>query len=192
VGSQEPPESEARAVPRVDERPDAERGVHGIGKPVELFIAAYCMLASSGKLNVSTSFIDDQGVDLVFNRWGRTATLPIQVKSRTTEAGTIRDKGRFIAHVKRSTFQARTNFFVLFTVVDRPTAALGPVWLVPSVALDRRDRDKDAIRFQANVNPSGDGQWDNYSLTLAQLPSRILSILDDLAASQPLESPKSP
>ena len=81
--------SKAGAV-GVDERPDAERGVHGIGKPVELFIAAYCMLASSGKLNVSTSFIDDQGVDLVFNRWGRTATLPIQVKSRTTEAGTIR------------------------------------------------------------------------------------------------------
>jgi hypothetical protein len=192
VGSQPPTESEAGAVPRLDERPDEERGVHGIGKPVELFIAAYCMLASSGKLNVSTSFIDDQGVDLVFNRWGRTATLPIQVKSRTTEASTIRDKGRFLAYVKRSTFQPRTNFYVLFTVVDRPTAALGPVWFVPSIDLDQRDSDKDAIRFQANVNPSGDGQWDKYWLTLAQLPSKILSILDDLAASQPLESPRSP
>jgi hypothetical protein len=79
-----------------EEDPGAnDRGVHAIGKTVELFVAAFCMLTTRGALNASTSFIDDEGVDLVFNRWGNSTTLAIQVKSRTTEAETIK-KGRFV------------------------------------------------------------------------------------------------
>ena len=167
---------------RAEEPPESGRGVHGIGKAVELFVAAYCMLASSGELKVSTSFIDDEGVDLVFNRWGRSTTLAIQVKSRTTEAVTVK-KNSFSADVKRSTFQPRLGFYVLFTVIDRPTARLGPMWLVPSTALESRSPGKEKIRFQANVNPSGGGQWDQYFITQAELPSTILSILDKLTAS---------
>lgn len=118
----------------------------------------------------------------MFNRWGKSSTLAIQVKARTTEAATIKGKS-FSADVKRSTFQPRLGFYVLFTVVDRPTASLGPMWLVPSTALESRNPGKEKIRFQANMNPSGDGQWDQFSITQAELPSRILSILDKLIAS---------
>jgi hypothetical protein len=156
--------------------------VHGIGKAVELFVAAYCMLASSGELTASTSFIDDQGVDLVFNRWGKTNTLAVQVKSRTTEAASVTD-GSFTADVKRSTFQARRDLYVLFTVVDRPSATLGPMWFVPSSALESRNVGKDKIRFHANVKPGGGGQWDPYRLSQTELPERILSILDELAST---------
>lgn len=173
-------------MPSIEEPQESERGVHGIGKPVELLVAAYCMLASSGELNVSTSFIDDQGVDLVFNRWGRTATLAIQVKSRTTEAVAIKER-TFSADVKMSTFQPRRDFYVLFTVVDRPTASLGPMWLVPSTALESKNPSKGKIRFRANVNRSGEGQWDKYSISQAELPGRILSILDELAVSRSIE-----
>ena len=164
------------------EAPDPIRGVNAIGKAVELYIAAYCILASNGKLNVSTSYIDDEGVDLVFNRWGRSTTLAIQVKSRTTEAGVIKNR-TFIADLKRSTFQSRPDYYVLFTVIDRPAARLQSMWLVPSAALEGRNPGKKKIRFQTNVTPSGSGQWDPYFITPPDLPIRILDILDHLIES---------
>ncbi len=53
------------------------------GKAVEHLVAATCVLASGFQLNVSTSLVDDEGVDLVFHRRGHTATLAVQVKMRT-------------------------------------------------------------------------------------------------------------
>lgn len=38
------------------------------GKAVEHLVAATCILTSGLKLNVSTSLVDDEGVDLVFHR----------------------------------------------------------------------------------------------------------------------------
>lgn len=51
----------------LDKSPDAAR----IGKAVEYLVAASCILASGATLNVSTSMVDDEGVDLVFHRRGR-------------------------------------------------------------------------------------------------------------------------
>jgi hypothetical protein len=82
--------------------------------------------------------------------------------------------------VKRSTFQARPDYYVLFAVVDRSSASLDAVWLVPSMALSDKNPAKDKIRFQANVRPSGEGQWDRYSLSQTELPSRLLAILNEL------------
>lgn len=44
--------------------PDAGR----MGKAAEYLVAAVCILATHGQLNVSTSIVDDEGVDLVFAR----------------------------------------------------------------------------------------------------------------------------
>src|SRR5262245_56408647 len=117
-----------------DEIPGLEWGMHARGKPVELFIASYCMLASLVKLRVSTSFTDDEGVDIVFNSWGSTATLAIQVKARFTDSLEVQ-RGDFIADVARSTFQPRPSYHVLFVVVDPGEVHLGPLWVVPSELL---------------------------------------------------------
>lgn len=46
-----------------------------MGKAVEYLVAAACILASRGELGAATSLVDDEGVDLVFNRRGSSATL---------------------------------------------------------------------------------------------------------------------
>lgn len=57
-----------------------------MGKAVEYLVAAACILASRGELNEATSLVDDEGVDLVFNRRGSSATLAVQVKARTSDS----------------------------------------------------------------------------------------------------------
>lgn len=61
-----------------DKSPDAGR----LGKAGEHLAAASCIIGSRAKLNVSTSLVDDEGVDLVFHRRGGTTTLAVQVKAR--------------------------------------------------------------------------------------------------------------
>jgi hypothetical protein len=131
------------------------------------------------------AYIDDEGVDLVFNSWGSTATLALQVKSRFTDSLEVR-RGDFIADVARSTFQARASYYVLFVVVDPAAVQLGPLWLVPSEALNDRQPTKEKIRFTANIGTAGQGvgKFDEYVVSdLAALPGRLLSILGHLDAS---------
>ncbi|HEV2087620.1 MAG TPA: hypothetical protein VGR21_04850, partial [Cryptosporangiaceae bacterium] len=79
----------------VDKSPSAGR----MGKAVEYLIAASCILATRGELNVSTSLVDDEGVDLVFHRRDSTATLAVQVKARMSDSKRVRS-GSFVAFVR--------------------------------------------------------------------------------------------
>ena len=45
-----------------------------MGKAANYLVAAVCILAPRGRLNVSTSIVDDEGVDLVFHL-GKTRNL---------------------------------------------------------------------------------------------------------------------
>lgn len=74
-----------------------------MGKAVEHLVAATCILTSGLDLNVSTSLVDDEGVDLVFHRRDVPTTLAVQVKSRSMNASTIKAKEQFIANVGAST-----------------------------------------------------------------------------------------
>ena len=51
-----------------------------MGKAAEYLIAAACVLSTRGELNVSTSMVDDDGVDLVFHRRDGVATLAVKSK----------------------------------------------------------------------------------------------------------------
>src|SRR4051812_26347869 len=75
-----------------------------MGKAVEHLVAASSILSTRGALNVSTSLVDDEGVDLVFHARGSTNTLAVQVKSRMSDSKNLREKGRFVALVRRATF----------------------------------------------------------------------------------------
>ncbi len=76
------------------------------GKAVELLVAATCILESEGELNVWVSYVDDEGVDLIFQRKDLPKFLAVQVKSRFGTAATI-EKGNFLADVRRQTFVPR-------------------------------------------------------------------------------------
>jgi tetratricopeptide (TPR) repeat protein len=152
------------------------------GAAVEHLIAAHCMLASDFELNVSTSMVDDEGVDLVFHRRGGTATLAVQVKSRSWSASTMQRSQTFIAQVRNETFDRRRDLYMLFVAVDARFGEYGPVWFVSSddfadaVMPNQRNR----LRFAASANPASQDRWSRFRLERSQLPGRILDVLTAL------------
>lgn len=49
------------------------------GQAVEHLVAATCILTSGFELNVSTSLVDDEGVDLVLHRRDQPTTRAVQI-----------------------------------------------------------------------------------------------------------------
>jgi tetratricopeptide (TPR) repeat protein len=152
------------------------------GTAVEYLIAASCMLASDFKLNVSTNMVDDEGVDLVFHRRDGSATLAVQVKSRSWSANVMREREKFIAHVRRGTFHHRRDLFLLFVAIDSRFAEYGPLWLIPSTDFANilMSDDHTKLRFAASASPASKDRWVKYRMERSQLPERILAVLDDL------------
>lgn len=152
-----------------------------LGRAVEYLVAAKAILASDLKLNVSTSFVDDEGVDLVFHRRRSTTILAVQVKSRTVGAQTIARKGVFRANVRTSTFVPRVDFFLLFVLVDKSSGTLPYFWLVPSQTFRSSVKPVDGRRrFAASVKPDTGDRWREFRFVESELAPRILSILTDL------------
>ena len=153
-----------------------------IGKAVEHLVAASCILATDTLLNVSTAFVDDEGVDLVFHQRGGTATLAVQVKSRSTDAAVVR-RGSFIANVRKETFRPRPGLWMLFVVIDRRTATLGTTWFVPSSDFANLARPAGAqrrLRITASSKLGSHDKWTPYRMPFPDLPGRILSLLRTL------------
>lgn len=154
------------------------------GKALEHLVAASCVLMSGGRLNVSMPLVDDEGVDLVFNRSDRPATLALQIKGRSRSAEVVKG-GRFLADVSRKTFAPRDDLYILYVVYDERTADYGPAWLVPSGELAKRggrSRRGDALRFQPSIR--GDfNQWREFRCEKQELPTKILDVLDQLSAT---------
>ncbi|MEN3616041.1 hypothetical protein AAH979_42035 [Plantactinospora sp. ZYX-F-223] len=80
---------------------------------------------------MSTSLVDDEGVDLVFHRRGSTATLAVQVKARMSDSKRIQSEG-FVAFVRSQTFVARDDLDMLFVAIDVVHGIVMKAWLVPS------------------------------------------------------------
>ena len=134
-------------------------------------------------LNVSTSLVDDEGVDLVFHRRGRPTTLAVQVKSRGSDTSVVQ-REQFIGSKRPQTFEARLDLYMLFVVVDRPTATLATVWFLPSVDFDRlaRTTGKGMRRFTASPKEGSTDQGRPYRMPSRELPDAIIGALGELDA----------
>lgn len=162
----------------LDKSPSAAR----MGKAAEYLVASSCILATRGELNVSTSLVDDEGVDLVFNRRNGTATLAVQVKARTSDSKRVQ-AGGFVAFVRSQTFKPRADLDMLFVAVDIERGAIMQAWLVPSedfaeivTTMSKRDR----MRFGASMKPKSKDRWIKYRLNAEDLAPRILDRLAEL------------
>ena len=156
--------------------PDAGR----MGKAAEYLVAAVCILATRGRLNVSTSIVDDEGVDLVFHLRDSTATLAVQVKARMTD-GAVAQRGRIQAQVRSQTFRPREDLDMLFVLVDNLNGAIKTAWLVPSVDFDGlhgRATTRGNFRFSASTKEGTRDQWSPFRLTAGELPGKIMSRLE--------------
>lgn len=156
-----------------------------MGKAVEHLVAATCILASDFELNVSTSLVDDEGVDLVFHRRDDSTTLAVQVKSRSMAARSIADKRRFIANVGANTFDPRNGLYMLFVAVDTQEGTIDTVWLVPSKDFDAKTTasGRKRHRFSASMKDGTQDQWSSYRCSGAELVGQVREALDRLAES---------
>ncbi len=170
-----------------DAAADGDESQHGnasrVGKAVEYLVATSCILGSGLELNVSTAFVNDEGVDLVFHRRGKSATLAVQVKSRSTAADVVK-RDKFLADVRRATFRPRDDdLWMLFLVIDMSVALVRDVWFVPSKKFDdlaNKAKGGEIRRINASLKPGTADQWKPYRLSFKALPGRILKELDAL------------
>lgn len=151
------------------------------GKAVEHLVAATCILTSGLKLNVSTSLVDDEGVDLVFHRRGKSTTLAVQVKSRTMATKGISERGRFYAQVRATTFRPRSDLYMLFVPVDVEQGTFPFAWLVPSRQFARRPVNSRGRRiFIASTKYGTRDQWSKHRVARAGLADEILAAIKKL------------
>src|SRR5450759_1455333 len=154
-----------------------------MGKAVEYLVAAGCILTTRGKLNVSTSLVDDEGVDLVFFARGSTTTLAVQVKARMSDSKTVRTKAQFVAFVREATFAPRNDLDMLFVLADVVQGRYTAAWLVPSPVFAElaKVRSNGTRRFSASLKPASKDQCAAYRLSPTELPLTVLERLSQLA-----------
>lgn len=146
-----------------------------MGKAAELLVAATCILQSRAKLNVSTSIIDDEGVDLVFHLREHTATLAVQVKARMSD-GAVVQRGRFQAHVRNSSFYPRVDLDMLFVYVDVAQGSISQSWLVPSPVFAEQTTVNGRGRrvFAASMAPDSSDKWSRFSIPEGELAAVVV------------------
>ncbi|MET8975811.1 hypothetical protein ABZX85_09330 [Streptomyces sp. NPDC004539] len=153
-----------------------------MGTAAEYLVAASAILATGGELNVSTSLVDDEGVDLVFHRRGSSATLAVQVKARMS-TGTQVGQGKVMAFVRSQTFQPRPGLDMLFVAVDVERGAVMTAWLIPSAVFQEMVTEPNSqgrFRFSASMKPGSKDRWTPFRLEPDELPKRILTRLAEL------------
>ena len=155
-----------------------------MGKAVEYLVAAACILSTRGELNVSTSMVDDEGVDLVFHRRDNAATLAVQVKARMSDSKRVQG-GHLVAFVRSQTFRARADLDMLFAAVDIERGAVMKAWLVPSVefASVLKPQNSGKYRFGASLKEGSKDQWASRRLEASELAPAILARLAELEVS---------
>lgn len=155
--------------------PDSGR----MGKAAELLVAASCILQSRAKLNVSTSIIDDEGVDLVFHLREHTATLAVQVKARMSD-GLVAQRGRFQAIVRDSSFYPRGDLDMLFVYVDVTNGSIVQSWLVPSPAFEANTKVNARGRrvFSASMSPTSSDKWSAFKVLEGRLAYAVVRRLE--------------
>lgn len=160
---------------------EAYPGASWKGKAVEQLVAAKCVLGSGGRLNVSTPFVDDAGVDLVFNLRDHPATLAVQVKSRFRSA---RLRRIFMTQVRRATFQPRPDLALLFVLYDDVTANdLETTWLVPADQFADRTGAQGAgtgrLVFAVSLGGARN-RWTEFRHRPVDLPGAVVGLLQRL------------
>ena len=157
-----------------DKQREKRRGI-----AAESLVASMCVLGSDGELNVATSLVDDEGVDLVFYRSAGGPTLSVQVKSHFFDApGKIERRG-VNTLLNPGTFRPRDDLYLLFLVVDQYAARIQTAWLVPSVEFSNRRTGKN-LRFQASADPDSGSPWAHFLVDppgSKDLAARIMSAL---------------
>jgi hypothetical protein len=153
-----------------------------MGKAAEHLVASMCVLGTGGELNAWTSIVDDEGVDIVLQRRKHPETLALQVKSRFTTAKGIAERRRFHTQVRKATFQARKELYMLFVVVDPSAMAVQTMWIVPSQKFVRAAplSPHAKYKFVASAKEGTKDKWAKYLLEPEDAPHYLLGLVKGL------------
>jgi len=156
------------------------------GRAIEQLVAAHCVLASGGALNVSTPMYDDEGVDLVFSLRGQPATLAVQVKSRFSNSRRVRG-GSFRMDVKKSTFKARSDLALIGVLYNEETHQVSATWVITSRQFSRLVRGQahgpgKVWVMRTGLNGQKVDKWSHFRKGWAELPEFVVGLLKDLGA----------
>lgn len=150
---------------------------------MEALVASSCILASDGQLNVATSLVDDEGVDLVFFRKAGGASLSVQVKATFMGSKTVDQKHKVFVRLTATNFEPRDDFYILVVVVDPPVANIKHAWLIPSLDFADIRKGRTALTFAVSVSGTKN-QWSRYRVSKKRLALKILKHLDKLEAAR--------
>lgn len=154
------------------------------GRAIEQLVAAHCVLASGGTLNVSTPMYDDEGVDLVFSLRGQPATLAVQVKSRFSTSRRVRG-GSFRMDVKKSTFKARPDLALIGILYNEETHRVTDTWVIPSRQFGRLVRGQrhgvgKLWVMRTGLNEQKVDKWSHFKTDWERLPESVVRLLMDM------------
>lgn len=115
-------------------KPDYKLTSTQIGKIAENLVAAQLMMVSGGRLTPFGSLADDDGTDLVIADKHSGRLVRIQVKCR--QADRKNPPGTLQFDVRKQTFRAVADNYILYVVLDPNDGFLWRAWFIPATELE--------------------------------------------------------
>ena len=149
-----------------------------IGTIGEVTVAAQLMLASEGRLSPFLPFADDDGLDLIVYDKVTGISLPVQVKARTS--GKLGRSDTVLFDVRRKTFSAHADSFLLAILLDMTGGNILRAWLIPMSELSHIARVKSE---KLSITPSAKKESkDRYTpyrcIDMTEVARRMAGYLD--------------
>ena len=114
----------------IDAGKEWELSTTQLGAISETLIAAQLMLVSDGRFSTFTPQADDDGIDLILLDKETRKTIPIQIKAAFMAKDRPRSTVQFDTRLK--TFRKLEGTYVLCLAIDRQSAAINWLWLIPT------------------------------------------------------------
>ncbi len=149
-----------------------------IGTIGEVTVAAQLMLGSDGRFSPFLPFADDDGIDLIVYDKVTGASLPMQVKARTSAK--LGKSDTILFDVRRKTFREHADSFLLAILLDMTGGLIQRAWLIPMSELGSVARVKPD---KLSITPSAkEGSRDRYTpyrcADMAEVARRLAAYLD--------------
>lgn len=159
-----------------------------IGAIGEVTVAAQLMLGSEGRFSPFLPFADDDGIDLIVYDKVTGASLPMQVKARTS--GRLGKSDTILFDVRRKTFSDHDGAFLLAILLDMTGGLIQRAWLIPMAELAGIAR---ARPDKLSITPSAkEGSNDRYTpyrcAGMAEVAERLAAWLDARRNTAPFRS----
>ena len=149
-----------------------------IGTIGEMTVAAQLMLGSDGRFSPFLPFADDDGVDLIVYDKVTGASLPVQVKARTSAK--LGKSDTILFDVRRKTFNDHEGAFLLAILLDMTGGQILRAWLIPMSELASVARVKaEKLSITPSAKESSNDRYTPYRCAdMAEVARRLAAYLD--------------